>query len=95
MPDVTAYMDFVKIHYPQNFSETCLAYKYNKIFVLPPWEEIYEQDNERYESFEQAEKLYDFLKKSYENYGYKTFEVPVGSIKYRAEFIIGKIKDTI
>lgn len=95
MPDVTAYMDFVNTYYPKNFPETCFAYKYDEIFVLPPWEEIYEQDNERYESFEQAEKLFDFLKKGYENYGYKTYEVPVGSIKERAEFILGKLKNTI
>lgn len=91
MPDVTAYMDFVKTHYPDNFSKTCLTYKYDKIFVLPPWKEIYEQDNERYESFEQAENLFDFLKNAYESYGYNTIEVPVGSIKDRAEYILHKI----
>lgn len=95
MPDVTAYMDFVNTHYPPNFSETCRTYKYDKIFVLPPWEEIYEQDNERYESFKQAEALFYFLKKAYENYGYKTCEVPVGSIKERADFIIAKVKGKI
>ena len=95
MPDVTAYMDFVNTHYPENFSETCLTYKYDKIFVLPPWEKIYEQDNERYESFEQAEELFNFLKKAYKNYGYKICEVPVGSVKERAEFIIAKVKDTV
>lgn len=95
MPDVTAYMDFVNTHYPENFSEICLTYKYDKIFVLPPWEEIYEQDNERYESFEQAEELYYFLKNGYENYGYKTYEVPVGTIKKRAEYILTQVKNTI
>ncbi|MCZ4238265.1 hypothetical protein O4H25_15600, partial [Staphylococcus equorum] len=27
MPDVTAYMDFVKVHYPVNFSEICTEYR--------------------------------------------------------------------
>ncbi len=91
MPDVTAYMDFVDIHYPEIFSATCLENKYDEIFVLPPWEEIYEQDNERYESFEQAEKIFHFLKNGYEKYGYKIHEVPVGSIKERVQFIITTI----
>ncbi|MGO3182126.1 MAG: AAA family ATPase [Aequorivita sp.] len=95
MPDVTAYMDFVNTHYPENFPETCRAFRYDKVFVLPPWKRIYKQDNERYESFEQAEALYSFLKNGYENYGYKTCEVPVGSIEERAEFIIAKVKDTV
>jgi len=92
MPDVTAYMDFVEVHYPKKFSETCFEHRYNEIFVLPPWETIYHQDNERYESFEQAEKIFHFLKMSYENYGYKTHEVPVGPIEERAQFIISTIK---
>lgn len=95
MPDVTAYMDFVNISYPENFSKTCLTYKYDKIFLLPPWEEIYEQDNERYESYKHAVELFIFLKKTYENYGYKIWEVPFGSIQERAEFIIAKVKDSV
>ncbi|SRX76279.1 AAA family ATPase [Aequorivita antarctica] len=91
MPDVTAYMDFVDTHYPEKFSDTCLKYKYDEIFVLPPWEDIYEQDNERYESFEQAEKIFHFLKNGYQNYGYKIHEVPVGTIKERVQFIITTI----
>lgn len=90
MPDVIAYMDFVKINYPIKFRETCLTHRYDKIFVLPPWEEIYEQDNERYESFEHAVEIFSFLKKAYENYGYKIYEVPVGSLQERAHFIIAK-----
>src|SRR5690606_8510119 len=39
MPDVIAYMDFMNIHYPENFSEPCHTHKYDEIFVLPPWEE--------------------------------------------------------
>lgn len=93
LPDVTAYMDFMNIHYPKNFSVTCLENRYDEIFVLPPWEAIYEQDNERYESFEQAEKLFQFLKNGYKNYDYKINEVPVGTIKERTKFILNKIDE--
>lgn len=91
MPDVTAYMDFVASHYPKNFIETCTEHRYDKIFVLPPWKEIYEQDNERYESFEQAEKIYHFLKGGYEKYGYSTHEVPVGPLMERAHYILKRL----
>ncbi|MBK5213753.1 MAG: ATP-binding protein [Flavobacteriaceae bacterium] len=91
MPDVTAYMNFVNSPYPENFSKTCLDNRYDEIFVLPPWEAIYEQDNERYESFGQAEKIFNFLKNGYENYGYKAHEVPVGTIEERVDFILKNI----
>jgi len=92
MPDVTAYMDFVGTHYPPNFTKTCAEFLYDEVFVLPPWEAIYEQDNERYESFEQAEKIFQFLKNSYRNLGYTIHEVPVGIIKDRVQYIISTIK---
>ena len=93
LPDVTAYMDFVGTHYPANFPQTCLSHQYDGIYVLPPWEKIYEQDNERYESFEQAEKIFHFLKKSYENYHYKPVEVPIGPIKERVAYILHHLKN--
>lgn len=93
MPDVTAYMDFTNTTYPNNFPQTCLDNQYDAIFVLPPWEAIYEQDNERYESFEQAEKIFHFLKSSYKNYGYNVQEVPVGTIKERAQYILDSLKN--
>lgn len=92
LPDVTAYMDFADSHYPAAFSEECLRNRYDVVFVLPPWEEIYEQDNERYESFEQAEKIFHFLKSGYENYGYLINEVPVGTIEERVDFILKTLK---
>tara|TARA_R110000772_G_scaffold239917_2_gene351997 strand:- start:82 stop:627 length:546 start_codon:yes stop_codon:yes gene_type:complete len=92
MPDVTAYMDYIDSHYPLNFSETCSANRYDAVFLLPPWEAIYKQDNERYESFEQAEKLYQFLMKSYEKFDYSVIEVPVGTIEERIDFMLDKLK---
>ena len=93
MPDVTAYLDFVGDECPLDFAEKCRRHRYDSIFVLPPWEEIYEQDNERYESYEQAEKIFHFLKSGYENYGYLIHEVPVGAVKQRVEYILKTIKN--
>lgn len=92
LPDVTAYMDFAKNNYPENFSETCLKYKYDAIFILPPWEEIYEQDEVRYESFAQAQEIFNFLQKGYVNYGYKIHQVPVGTLSLRTNFILNSLK---
>ena len=92
MPDVTAYLDFVGDKSPLNFIENCRQNRYDSVFVLPPWEDIYEKDNERYESYEQAEEIFHFLKSGYENYGYLIHEVPVGAVKQRVEHILETIK---
>lgn len=88
MPDVTAYMDYLKTPYPESFAKTCVQYRYDQVFLLPPWEHIYEQDNERYESFEDAEKIYQHLYLGYQKYGYDIYEVPVGSVQNRIAYIL-------
>jgi len=92
MPDVTSYMDYMDIHYPETFVQICTDKKYDTIFVLPPWKEIYIQDNERYESFSQAEKIFDFLKEGYKKYGYKVHEVPFATVNERMEYILEVLK---
>src|SRR5690606_39672572 len=44
MPDVTAYMDFVEVHYPKKFSETSLVLRYKEIFFLQYCHAIYHHD---------------------------------------------------
>lgn len=87
MPDVTAYMEYIELSYPKLFSEMCEKYKYDKIFMLPPWEKIYVKDNERYENYEEAQQIFGFLKTEYEKYGYEVILVPIGSIDERVKFI--------
>lgn len=92
MPDIVAYMDFASTEYPNTFSEACLLNRYDEIFLLPPWEAIYEQDNERYESFEEAEKIFHYLKTSYENYEYDVHKVPIETVEKRVDLILKKLK---
>ena len=88
IPDVVAYMDYFGNDYPPVFQNVCTEYVYDGIFLLPPWEEIYVSDNERYESFEQATTIHDHLRKSYETAGYHPIEVPFGTVKERRDFIL-------
>lgn len=92
LPDVPIYMDYLGTEYPDYFTESCIQNKYNSVFLLPPWEKIYQQDNERYESFEIATKLYAFLKEGYENFGYTTTEVPIGTVEERKQFILKNLQ---
>ncbi len=91
IPDVHAYMNYLKTEYPETYVEKSLQYKYDKVFMLRPWKEIYEQDNERYESFEQAIELDKFLREAYEDLGYSIIDVPFGSVEYRCDFILNAL----
>ncbi|OYU81981.1 MAG: ATPase [Flavobacterium sp. BFFFF1] len=91
IPDVLAYMHYIGDSYPAHFDAACREHIYSKIFILPPWEEIYESDDERYENFEQAKLIYSHLAETYQNYGYHLIDVPKGTVAERIDFILGRL----
>lgn len=88
IPDVVAYLDFAGTEYPSLFREVCHTYTYADVFFLPPWEEIYTCDPERYESFEQACLIHNHLMETYSRSGYQIKEVPCSSLEDRVSFIL-------
>ena len=92
-PDITAYMDFIGAEYPPEFEKPCFTHLYDCVFLLPPWELIYTKDNERYETFTQAQEIYKSLCDGYKKYGYTIIEVPQGAIDKRCDFILNYLKD--
>ena len=88
LPDVLAYLHYKKTNYPNYFKDTCKAHVYDHIFVLSPWQDIYKSDSERYENYEEAIAIHDYLLSTYRNFGYELIDVPFGSIKTRTDFIL-------
>jgi len=73
-------------------AETLRTNRYNrKVFITPPWKEIYCQDAERDQTFEQAIQVYEWLYDWYETNGYDLVVIPKDSIEERARFIYGEI----
>ena len=91
LPDVVAYLDYLKCSYLDSFKTICSQHTYDNVFILKPWKAIYEQDNERYETFEQALILHDFLVKTYTDYGYSIIETPFGTVEERLNFILNHL----
>jgi len=91
IPDVVAYMDYIGDEYPEGFVKACEDYKYTKTFILPPWEEIYQSDSERYENFDQAVKIQEHLIETYKKFGYELIEVPKDTVENRILYILDKI----
>ena len=88
VPDVVAYMDYFGNEYPPVFHRACQEYLYDRVFILPPWKQIYTEDNERYETYEQAVEIHDELARSYIEHGYEPVEVPQGTVAERTTFIL-------
>lgn len=91
IPDVLAYMHYIGDSYPASFDQACKEHVYTKIFYLPPWEEIYRADEERYENYDQAQLIASHLQETYEGYGYTLTEVPKDTVDNRILFILGHL----
>ncbi|THD66651.1 ATPase [Robertkochia marina] len=91
IPDVVAYLDYIGDDYPALFEEACKEHLYDQVFLLPPWEDIYISDNERYENFDQAKRIHEHLERTYSRFGYHLTEVPTGTPESRTEFIINNL----
>ena len=88
IPDVLAYMDFIGDTYPNYFVDACKNSSYDMVFILKPWEAIYTSDNERYESFEEALQIHNYLVNTYKNFNYTLIDVPFDTVENRSIFIL-------
>jgi len=85
--DVIAYLNFKNVTYDSKLFKTSSKLNYDFSFILPPWEEIYTNDFERYESFEECEKINQNLVRTYKEYKINLIKIPKISVKERVNFI--------
>lgn len=91
VPDILAYLRFDGFAPANSILQVLRITKYQpKVFITPPWKEIYCVDSERMESYEKACLLHDAIEQTYTDLGYSLIEVPTGSISQRVEFILNK-----
>ncbi len=88
IPDVLAYMDYIKDAYPETFIDCCKDHIYDYVFILKPWEDIYISDNERYENFNQAQEIHEHLLLTYQSYNYNLLDVPFDTVENRTNHIL-------
>lgn len=91
IPDVLGYMDFFNQSYDHAFTKPCIKNTYDYIFILPPWEEIFISDGERFETYEEALQIHFYLEKIYEYFGYECISVPFGTVAERVDFMLDQI----
>jgi predicted ATPase len=69
---------------------------YNKkVFFFPPWEEIFETDPEREESFEDSVVASKCVQDVYYKYHYELIEVPKGTVESRVTWILENVQKFI
>jgi predicted ATPase len=92
LPDIIAYNKYLNVKSSPEVIQACNEFIYDYVFLFPAWEKIFKNDNERYESFEQALIIEEKLKETYNNYGYDIYEIPFGEIYERTNYILNIVE---
>ena len=73
---------------PVYFPQVLVRYRYaHRVFMVPPWPEIFAQDAERKHSYAEAEQEFYALQQAYEANGYEVVLIPKLPVCERADFI--------
>ena len=91
--DALAYLLKDNIAIKQEWEAIAKKYRYfNKVFITPPWEDIYHTDEERKEDFSTAIEVHKFMIETYKLYDYQVITIPKASIDDRINFILNEIE---
>lgn len=87
--DTICYMEMENLLITEELITLIKSYPYNrKVFILPPWKDIYATDNERKQTWEEAIYTFPKMKETYLKYGYEVIEVPKNTVDERCSFVI-------
>ena len=92
IPDVLGYLLMMGRPVPPHMAAAASFFRYSRrVFIAPPWPEIFRRDRERRQSLAGAERTYEAVAAIYGDLGYELIELPRLSVAERLCFVIGRI----
>ena len=90
--DVIGYLQLVELAIPGYVRKAAETFRYRRrVFIAPPWQEIFCQDRERRQDFAEAIRTFDALAAAYDACGYELVELPRISVEARKSFVLRSI----
>jgi predicted ATPase len=88
IPDIAGYLQLSGVEVPAHVAQAATERRYNRrVFIAPPWQEIFTQDTERKQTFAEAEATYRVMQTTYAKLGYELIALPLASVEERAAFV--------
>lgn len=89
VPDVVGYLRLMNLPVPEYVTKAAETFRYNRrVFIAPPWEEIFQKDQERKQDFAEAVRTYEAMVAVYGAFGYVLMEIPQASVAERVGFVL-------
>jgi predicted ATPase len=87
--DTLGYLRLSGLPVPEHIRVAADRFRYNpRVFVAPPWPEIFAQDEERRQTLDEVERTYDVLAGVYTELGYELIPLPLAPVEERLRFIL-------
>jgi predicted ATPase len=94
IPELIMFSWLLNVPFPQPYRIAAEQYRYSrKVFIVPPWPEIFKTDEERRHSYEDALAMYRLTPEAYREFGYELIEVPKAPVSERVEFILSHVRE--
>ena len=91
VPDTLGYLRLSGLPVPQHASAAADRFRYNsRVFVAPPWPDIFAQDEERKQTLDEAERTYQALVGVYTELGYELVRLPLAPVETRLQFVLAE-----
>ena len=90
--DATSNLTCLKLPVPAAFRDASTRYPYDtRMFMAPPWPEIFANDDERRHTFADAVAEFEMLVEAYGRLGYEIVMLPKVSVDARAAFLLAQL----
>lgn len=91
VPDIDGYLTLCDLPVPPHVTAAVGHFRYNRrVFLFPPWREIFHQDGERKQDFSGAERTFVAVRNAYLRSGYDCETVAPAPAETRAAFILDR-----
>ena len=91
--ELAGYHRMMGLPTPAHFRKAAEQFRYNpKVFVAPPWPEIFANDAERKQSLGEAVRTHDAVVRIYAEFGYTIVSLPKTSVEERLGFVLAEAR---
>ena len=89
VPDTIGYLRLCGLPIPAHVSNAAATFRYaRRVFIAPPWPEIFTQDEERKQTLDEAERTYRSVAGVYAELGYELVPLPLAPVEERLRFVL-------
>lgn len=86
--DVLGYLRLIGLPVPAHVQKAAELFRYHRrVFIAPPWRDIFTQDTERKQDFDEAVRTCEMLAETYASLGYTLIALPLASVASRLQFV--------